>query len=119
MTRLIVKTPEPGYSGPVGAVLFHQGRAEVDPDLHAAELAYMRNAGYRIEDPETADEPAEAVAESPEPGAGEPVAKPKKTASVGEWRAYATSQGLTDEEADALTKNQLVERFADEEETAA
>lgn len=36
---------------------------------------------------------------------------PNKSAAVGDWRAYAVSQGLTAEEAEALTKDQLQERF--------
>ena len=38
---------------------------------------------------------------------------PAKRATVGEWRAFAVDQGMTAEEADGLTKDQLVERFGE------
>jgi hypothetical protein len=112
MAKLIVLTPVPGVNDDVGRVHFSNGVAEIDDTVHAAELNYMRNAGYIIREPdETAEEPA---VDDPQPAA-EAGDKPKKTAPVAEWRAYAVTQGLSVEEADALTKNQLVERFASDE----
>lgn len=116
MTKHIVATPAPGHTGQVGGVHFQDGVAEIDDTTHAAELAYMRGAGYDVR-----EVVAESSAPEDEPELSEPVesdaAKPKKTAAVGEWRVYATTQGMSAEDADALTKNQLVERFADEGET--
>lgn len=37
--------------------------------------------------------------------------KPRTVEAKGTWVAYAVSQGMTSEEAEALTKDQLVERF--------
>ena len=37
---------------------------------------------------------------------------PAKSAKVDEWRAFAVSQGMSQEDADAATKDQLLERFA-------
>lgn len=113
MSRYIVRTPAPGHTGNVGAVHFQDGVAEVNDETHAAELAYMHHAGYHIR---PADEAETEVDETAAAEVDSAAAKPKKTAPVGDWRVYATTQGLSAEEADALTKNQLVERFADEEE---
>jgi hypothetical protein len=115
VTKHRVETPEPGHSGLVGGIYFQDGVAVVDDTTHANALGYMRGAGYRVH--EVAHEVAAPEVE-PEPSAldGSDTAKPKKAAPVGEWRAYATTQGMSVEDADALTKNQLVERFADSEE---
>lgn len=42
------------------------------------------------------------------------VAKPAKSAKVAEWRAYAVAQGMTEEEADQLTKDELIDAYPDE-----
>lgn len=127
MSRFLVQTPEPDHTGLVGNVYFQGGVAEVDDVVHAAELGYMRAAGYHIQAVGSAgaDEMIEAAGLAvDEPAPDEPIAgatgpevvKPKKAAAVGDWRAYAQSQGMSAEDADAMTKNQLVERFADSEE---
>jgi hypothetical protein len=43
--------------------------------------------------------------------AGDPPTKPKKTAGVEAWRAYAVSQGMDPEAAEAAEKAALVEQF--------
>lgn len=54
MAIVTVRTPEPGVNDTVGAVTFVDGVAQVDEDLHAAELRYFRGAGYNVEQPEAA-----------------------------------------------------------------
>ena len=113
MARLIVTAPAAGYTGDVGAVHFRDGVAEADTVNHSAELTYMRNAGYLIDEPpevEAPDDSAEPAEELAQPS------KPKVAQPVADWRAYAVSKGLSVDEADAMTKNQLVERFTDESE---
>ena len=117
MSRYVVIAPAPGHTGPVGGVHFQDGVAEVDDATHGAELAYMRNAGYDVREATSAAEanvgltPDEVAAM----GQSDLTEKPKKTAPVAEWRAYAVSKGLSAEEAEGLTKNQLVERFDEED----
>ena len=42
-----------------------------------------------------------------------PVAEaPNKSAKVGEWREYAQSQGLSAEDAEGMSKAELVERYS-------
>jgi hypothetical protein len=54
MATFNVTTPNQGYSGPVGAVQFHDGHAVIDGDRYPAELAYCRGAGYHVEEIDTA-----------------------------------------------------------------
>lgn len=108
--RYTVRTPEAGYTGMVGRVGFGDGVAVVDESTNAAELTYFRNAGYHVEPVEPAGEAAEAAA-----------LPPRRSASTQDWRAYAVSQGMPAVDADALSRDQLVERFAQagtEEETS-
>lgn len=112
MVAFTVSTPEPGYAGRVGAVEFVDGAATVDEVTHAAELAYFRVRGYGVEPVE----PGESGPVEDEEATDE---LPKKSASTDAWRAYAVKHGMSAEEADAFTRDQLVERFVVTEETAS
>lgn len=50
---------------------------------------------------------------APEDGGPEPV--PARNASTDVWRDYATSNGLSSEEADAMSRDDLVAHFTSEE----
>lgn len=117
MTRVRITTPVADHSGVVGNVFITDGVAHADTDLHAAEIAYCRRNGYTVE--ELPDEPAgdsadEEFADEEQPGEDKP---PRRNGSVQAWRAYAVAHGLTADEAEQLTRDQLVERFASTEET--
>lgn len=58
MSKVIISSPESSHGGPVGGLTFANGQAEADTELHAAEIAYCRNAGYTVAEPE-ADRPPE------------------------------------------------------------
>lgn len=105
MARFDVAAPVADFDGEVGGVRFAAGRAVIDDTTHAAALAYCRGAGY-------------AVAEVEGEQDGTP-ALPKKSASADTWRAYAVANGMTAEEAETLTRDQLVERFTNTEEESA
>lgn len=94
-----VTAPAAGFSGDSAGVVFTDGIAVTD-DSNRAALAYFRRRGYTVE-PETGPDPEQDD-------------KPKKSASKAAWAAYAVSQGMDEAEADQLTRDQLVERFADE-----
>lgn len=49
-----VTTPSLGHTGSVGGVHFVDGKAEVDDEKNAAELAYFRAQGYGVEPVEPA-----------------------------------------------------------------
>lgn len=112
---LRVSTPVPDYSGSVGGVHFANGQALVDDEQHAAELDYFRRSGYVVEEA-AADVVADVEAESDVDDA-EP--QPAKNASTETWRAWAVDHGgMSAEDAGALSRDELVARFADSEENA-
>jgi hypothetical protein len=105
--RYAVTTPVAGHTGSVGAVHFVDGRAELDDDTHAAEVAYCRGAGYHLEPLD--DEPAEPVDEP------DPAAPPKKSASTEAWRTWATEHGdMPADVANTKSRDELVAHFTEE-----
>ncbi|MES2211208.1 MAG: hypothetical protein V4515_13670 [Chloroflexota bacterium] len=112
MALVKVTTPVPDYSGSVGGVHFADGQALVDDEAHEAELGYFRRSGYTVEDAATA---AHLVDDEPK----ESAPMPAKNGSTEAWRGWAVEHGgMSVDEADALTRDQLVERFADSEENS-
>lgn len=103
MAKFLVTTPNPAFSGLLGAVMFNEGRAVVDEDTHPAEMAYC-HARYTVE-PYVAEAPAEEEAVDP---------MPRKSASKADWKAYAIANGMDEAEAEALNRDQLVELFVKE-----
>ncbi|GAA0738748.1 hypothetical protein GCM10010199_62130 [Dactylosporangium roseum] len=89
-----------------------QGVGFADTEVHAAEIAYCRRNGYTVtelEDVEPVTEPADNVEEPAE------VPMPRRSGSAEAWRAYAVAHGVSAEEANELSRDQLVERFTSEE----
>jgi hypothetical protein len=135
MTKLI-RTATPDWTGDVGRVHFDKGLAKVDDD--AQELAYFRTAGYGVEDFDDAldaTKDAEGPAEADEleslgqqggtadsdpqvvadvDGDGIEEVLPRRNASAEEWRRFAVEHGLSQDEADAKTRDELVEHFTKE-----
>lgn len=95
--RYRITTPEPEFRGEVAGVVFTDGAGETD---NRAALAYFSRKGYGVH-------PIEAA-----PAATD--GKPRKSASKADWLAYAVAQGVAEADADQLTRDQLVERFANE-----
>lgn len=59
-------------------------------------------------------EPSEDTGKVPAPGQqvpGPPLAEPSKTANKAEWVGWAVVKGATPEEADGMTKADLVEKY--------
>lgn len=136
MTKL-VRTPNPGWTGDVGKVHFADGEAKVADD--ATELAYFRTQGYQIDDfdeavaaAEESDDPAEAeqlddleeqgggqdddpqiVADVDDDGVEEVL--PRRNASAEEWRRFGVEHGLSQDEVDGMSRDELVEHFTKEE----
>jgi hypothetical protein len=115
MNIYVVRTPVVGFDGDVGAIHFANGVASVPEG--AQEITYLRAAGYLFEDPEAAvDEVAaeETVVEDVD-GDGKTEELPKKVAPVGDWRAFAVEHGMTQADADAMTKDALIAHYAPKE----
>jgi hypothetical protein len=121
---LRVSTPVPGYSGSVGGVHFANGEAMVDGEVHAAEVDYFRRSGYVVDEGPVAD--ATAVDAEPEAGSDvdggdgdESEPQPAKNASTETWRTWAVDHGgMPADEAGALSRDELVARFAENEENS-
>lgn len=109
MTNYTVRTPVEGHTGDVGSIHFKDGVASV-PDS-AQEITYLRAAGYLFEEPESVEEP---VVEDVD-GDGVVEELPKKTASVGDWRAFAVAHGMPEADAEAMTKDALIAHYIPKE----
>lgn len=115
MTRVRITTPVPDHSGVVGNVFITDGVGHADSVVHAAEIAYCRRNGYTVEElpgeanPEVAAEIEATNSDDTEPAGGE--ATPRRNGSAEAWRAYAVAHGMSADEAEQLTRDQLVERF--------
>lgn len=138
----LVRTPVPGVNDTVGEVTFVDGAAKVADD--ASELAYFRSAGYQIDDYDEAldaaknneEDPAgvedlenldaQAGNTDPDPlvvrdvtGDGVEVPLPRKAAGVTQWRVFAVEHGgMTEADAYAMTRDELVDHFTDPEPAA-
>jgi hypothetical protein len=135
----LVRTPVPGVNDTVGQVTFVDGLAKVADD--ATELAYFRSAGYGIDDYDDALEAAKANDEDPA-GAddleeletqqgdqdddplvvkdvnddGVEEVLPRKSASTETWRQFAVQHGgMHEDEAKAMTRDELVAHFTSNE----
>jgi len=96
MGRYEVRAPVEDYTGEAAGVAFTQG---VGHTAEPAALAYFHRHGYTIT--EADDDPGSAVPPSP----------PAKSASKAEWKTYAVTRGMAEADADALTRDQLVDHF--------
>lgn len=106
MDLITVRAPQP-VTEIVCGVPFREGVAQVDPGVDADRraLLYFTQAGYAIEHPVVDEEPPfEAL-----PGA------PGRSASKADWKVFWTTAApeglrLTEDQAEALTRDQLAER---------
>lgn len=114
MAIITVRAPQP-VTEVVCGVPFVEGVARVDPSIDAQRraLLYFTQAGYSIDDPAEPNEDQAAVVPV------EPVAvpMPSRAGSKADWVAYATQEApidgekLTAERAEAMTRDQLVEKY--------
>ena len=101
-----ITTPAPDHTGMVGNVSFVNGVAEIDEATYPAELNYFRGAGYLVEELEPdRDVDGDGVADK----------LPRKNASEATWREFAVAHGMAQEDADAMTRDELVAHFSKEE----
>jgi hypothetical protein len=131
----LVRTPVPGVNDTVGKVTFVDGVAKVEDD--ATELTYFRSAGYGVDDYDEALEAAKDNDEDPaaadgleeletqagnqdeDPlvlrdvdGDGVDEVLPRKSASTETWRLFAVDHGMHEDDAKAMTRDELVAYFA-------
>lgn len=118
-----IYAPNPAFAGKAAGITFTSGRATVDPrELPAASLAYFRRHGYSIVE----DRPAKRSSRPDDAQPGVQVAPgiqgdatpippaaevPSRSASKAIWVAYATEHGLDAQAAEAMSRNELADRF--------
>jgi hypothetical protein len=118
--RYRICAPEKDYTGKIGTVGFVDGVAYADADEDAPALRYFRSQGYTVEEYE--GDPAhsgELAAEAEKLRAHNEAllafARPAKSASAEQWRAYAVLAGMPEDEAAALSRDDLAARYTKEE----
>lgn len=112
MARFEITAPVAGFTGVVAGIAFADGKATVESGQGSKALAYFGRKGYKVVDLEARDaEDANAAAVEP----ANAVKAPSKSASKADWKAYAVVQGMSEEDAEKATRDQLVEQFADKE----
>lgn len=84
--------------------MFYEGASFSSEGLDKDHVEQLEEEGF-IEERE---EP-----ELPENAGDQGDGAPTKSASKGDWEAYARSQGATDEDLDGLTKDELVAKYGD------
>jgi hypothetical protein len=118
--RYKITAPVPGFTGKVAGIDFAKGVATIDTavDGERRALEYFRRKAYVVEEvatEEAAAAPAENLAgkERSVPNSEQPE-KPKRSASTEVWRVYAVDPnggGMSAEEAEALSRDELAEKF--------
>lgn len=103
--RYRIISPARGFTGEVAGVAFVHSSAEVEGDTNGRALAYFRRKGYSITPVEAAPKPDEV------PVSPEGLRRPRNSASKADWKAYAIARGMDADEAEELSRDQLVERF--------
>lgn len=112
--RYKITTPEAGTDGRHAGVLFNAGVAFIrtEDQVERRALQYFKKAGYVVEavdengEPVIPDPDAEPVDESDEPPPRPPL--PADTANKPEWLDAAVLRGYTRDQADAMTKPELI-----------
>lgn len=114
MARYRITARRPVTEKIVG-VAFADGEAELNSDTQAAALAYFQRHGYGVEQLDDAGPVAAAAGApaGPEQPPGPPE-QPKKSASADVWRAYAVAQGMPSDQAEQMTRDELVATYTQE-----
>jgi len=95
--KFTVTAPVATFNGDVAALVFRDGKATADSRSDARALAYCRRHGYGVEPVEG----SQTIDDD----------RPKTTDVKADWVAYAVKQGATEDDADAMTKADLVAKY--------
>ena len=114
MAKFRITAPVATFRGDLAGLLFRDGEALADSETDRAALDYCRRRGYTVE---PIDTPAtvEDVDDSEGGEDGGPI-RPRSGDPKADWVSYATNhpdegRRLSAEDADALTKAELVELY--------
>ncbi|MGW4467478.1 hypothetical protein [Micromonospora sp. NPDC004704] len=114
-----IRSPRPDFTGRIGGVSFADGVARVSfdderdgglavADEHrvqvgrSAVLFAQRRPGYTVTEVDQAGNPL-PTEDTP--------AKPSRSASKADWRAYAIEQGMPEADAEATTRDDLAVKY--------
>lgn len=113
MGTVSVFSPREDFTGKVGKVGFVNGVADIDVDVHAAELAYFRRQGYEIGERDDDDDIISdefKAADADDTLADEPEVEipgmPKADATRGEFAEFAEGMGI---ETEGLSKAKIID----------
>lgn len=127
MTKFRITAPVETFRGDLAGLIFRDGEAVADSETDRAALDYCRRRGYRVEPLDTPANVEDAndlevpeVLEDGDDGedgeVGGPI-RPRSSDPKADWVSYATNhpdegRRLSAEDADALTKAELVELYS-------
>jgi hypothetical protein len=123
MTKYRITAPETRFNGEFAGLVFRAGEASAETPADQAAVTYCQRRGYTVtavdrdgEAPPDAEQPATdpAAAASDDDGLEVVVDEPTRPADYaqkGDWVAYAVARGATEEDAQAATKNELIELY--------
>lgn len=122
MTKYRIAAPETRFNGEFAGLVFRAGEASAETPADQAAVIYCQRRGYDVvavgpegETPldaeqSEASDPNASVDDGLEVVVDEPT-RPADYAQKGDWVAYAVARGATEEDAQAATKNELIELY--------
>lgn len=122
MTKYLITAPEVRFSGEFAGLVFRAGEARAETPADLAAVTYCQRRGYIVaavdgegdplpEDEQPGDGDESAVADPEARPVGEPLPRPADYASKADWVAYAVQKGATEDDANAATKNDLIQLY--------
>ena len=118
MTKYTITAPEGRFNGEFAGLVFRAGRAAAETPADRAAVTYCRRRGYTVteaSDVVTAASAAEPNEVDHEQGVAADSSgdtpRPADYASKAAWIAYAVHKGASEEDAQAATKNELIELY--------
>ncbi|MFD5266750.1 hypothetical protein [Streptomyces sp. NPDC058335] len=93
--------PQLQVHSPAGKARFVDGAFSTDDEDLAVALRALPDS-YGV-----------TAVDAPDEGDQEPVKPPVRSASKADWKAYAVTQGMDEDEADKATRDELAAKYAD------
>ncbi len=115
MTKYTINAPEPRFNGEVAGLVFRAGKAAAETPADQAAVTYCQRRGYTVVPGDgVSQEGEQADAETLDTDAvddGDTANRPADYASKADWVAYAVDRGASEADAQAATKNELIELY--------
>ena len=129
MTKYTITAPEPQFNGEFAGLVFRAGEARAETPADMAAVTYCQRRGYTVD---AVDSDGDPLPEGEQPGAGthdpdvmvdmiddneadategERLPRPADYAAKADWVAYAVQGGAAEADANAATKNDLIQLY--------